>query len=123
MTIGFITEFVATPFAFKYYHGKNPRKWTPEDGGYWIHILSAVAEWITALCLDLFIGSFITEMKRISVESPKVLFIVENVNVSSVNFPYLTDDAEIYPGSSGSLESSTISNPGSRSNLYNIRIR
>lgn len=123
MTIAFITELVATPFAFKYYHGDNPRKWKPGDGGYMIHIISAVAEWILALCLDLFIGSFITEMKRISVESPKVLFILENVNVLPVNFPYLTDDSEVYPGSSGSLESSQISNPGSRSNQYNIRIR
>lgn len=122
MTIAFITEFVATPLAFKNYHGNNPRKWRKEDGGFWFHIASAVAEWILALCIDLFIATFIREMRKISITSPKVLFIVDNVNVSATNFPYITDDsAEIYPGSLTSTESST-NIRGSRHSSSNILI-
>lgn len=100
MTITFVIQTVCGPLAYKYYHGDNPRKWTENDGGYWLHISASVAEWIMALCLDLFIGTYITEMKKISMTSPKVLFVVENVNILSANYPFTNDDSvEVYHGS------------------------
>ncbi|XP_053212159.1 DNA damage-regulated autophagy modulator protein 2-like [Panonychus citri] len=100
MTITFVIQSVCGPLAFKFYDGDNPRKWTIKDGGYWLHISASIAEWIMALSLDIFIGTYITEMRKISMSSPKVLFLVENVNILSANYPFTNDDqVEVYHGS------------------------
>ncbi|XP_052129877.1 DNA damage-regulated autophagy modulator protein 1 isoform X1 [Frankliniella occidentalis] len=66
--------------AISQFDGKDQVKWSPENKGYTLHIVSTVAEWLVAL---IFVGSIITyipEMTRISVHPPKFRF--EPVKVS-----------------------------------------
>lgn len=134
MTIAFLVLSSLGPYSRTLFKGDDVRKWHPGDGGYLLHVISTIAEWICALCLDFYISSFIHEMKRISLSSPKILFVIENINSVSSHYPYSSDDpVEVYirnsPSSgslrdniaaslSGSLLSSMVGNRNSSSIIH-----
>lgn len=52
--------------------GKDPTKWYPKDGGWVLHVVSTVSEWMLSACFCLFILSFVNEFRKISLEPPRV---------------------------------------------------
>ncbi|XP_054155408.1 DNA damage-regulated autophagy modulator protein 2-like [Oppia nitens] len=77
MTCTFTVSCVCGPWAMRYFHGKDPTNWKPEDGAFGLHLAATVCEWITALAIDFFVLSYVEELKKISMSTPKVLFIIE----------------------------------------------
>lgn len=57
---------------------------TGNDGGWDLHILSTVCEWISALSLDFFILTFAREFHSISLTSPRVMFVVERLSLPTL---------------------------------------
>ncbi|RWS03022.1 DNA damage-regulated autophagy modulator protein 1-like protein [Dinothrombium tinctorium] len=98
------------PYAFHYLKpGKDPRNWQPGDGGYKYHVISSTCEWIAAMCLDFFILTFVREMHRISISSPRIIIMIDNLNLpSSGDGTYFqSDDVEIVRSDRRSVDSST----------------
>ena len=134
MTISFLILFSLGPYSQLLFKGNDIRKWHPEDGGYLFHVISTIAEWICALSLDIFISTFIREMQKISLSSPKILFVNVNINSISSPYPYSSEDPiEVYirnsPSSSSmrdsiaanlsnSLLSSMVGNPNNSSLIH-----
>lgn len=52
---------------------------TGDDGGWDLHIISTISEWISALSLCTFILTYVREMHLISLSSPRVMFVIENL--------------------------------------------
>ncbi len=52
--------------------GKDKTKWNPEDGGWNLHLVSTVSEWVVALALNAFLLTFVPEFKKVTLDSPKV---------------------------------------------------
>ena len=92
MTFSYVTTMVCGPMAFRKFHGDDPTNWKWNDGGYKLHLTSTVAEWISAMCLDFFILTFVREMHSISLSSPRVTFLVDSL---SVNETYVNDSDRI----------------------------
>jgi len=90
-TSAFILMMVAAQVARYYYHGTDPTKWVPADGGWYWHVVSTVSEWVMALALDLTILSLVMEFKKIGLEEPKIIVHVDRVNsfleISNPDFP------------------------------------
>lgn len=63
ITSSFLVTCVMGQISIHHFHGKDPTNWKPEDGGYKTHIISAIAEWISAMALDFFILSFTKEFQ------------------------------------------------------------
>merc|ERR1712179_880900 len=63
-----------------YYHGDDPTKWDPDDGGWSWHVLSTVSEWVMALALDLTFLSLVMEFKKIGLDEPRIIVHVDTVN-------------------------------------------
>ena len=70
MTICGIVFFVAEIPAYKQFllSGTNRtiQQWRPEDGGYTLHVLSNVCEWVGASCFTIVISTFYGEFQKIS---------------------------------------------------------
>jgi hypothetical protein len=67
--------------------GKDPTKWYPGDPGWPLHVCSTVSEWLMALSFNLFLLTFVTEFKKVKLDSPKVSkFPKSGVNVVTTNF-------------------------------------
>ncbi|GLG96224.1 DNA damage-regulated autophagy modulator protein 2 [Gryllus bimaculatus] len=66
------------------FHGANPRKWYPVDGGWELHVISTVSEWIVAIAFCIFILSFSQEFQSLSMEA-KIVLLTERVETSDVN--------------------------------------
>ena len=99
MTCTFMTSSVCGPMAFKEFHGADPTKWgrrfithdykgllsflvpLGHDGGWHLHVVSTVCEWVSALSLDSFILTFAREMHLISISSPRVTFVIERLEL------------------------------------------
>jgi hypothetical protein len=66
-TVFFITYVVYIGKAFAQFTGSFPdhMHWRPEDGGYKDHIISAAAEYLTALTFALFIVTFYYELRTV----------------------------------------------------------
>lgn len=45
-------------------------KWRPEDGGWTMHLISTISEWLLVICFCSFIASFSGEFKGVSLEGP-----------------------------------------------------
>lgn len=73
--VSFVTSTVFGPISFKYFHGTDTTNWKPDDGGYVYHVISSVAEWISAMAIDFFILSFAHEFKFMSISSPKFYMV------------------------------------------------
>ncbi|XP_049952643.1 DNA damage-regulated autophagy modulator protein 2-like [Schistocerca serialis cubense] len=52
------------------FDGEDPMKWKPTDRGYVTHLVSAISEWVVSVSFCLFILTFYSEFKEISIESP-----------------------------------------------------
>ncbi|XP_015789360.1 DNA damage-regulated autophagy modulator protein 2 [Tetranychus urticae] len=84
LTITFIITFFLGPEAMRRFNGTNPRKWTRDEDGYYLHLIASLCEWVTAICIDCFIGTFVFDMKRLVMISPKVLFTTDNISITSI---------------------------------------
>ena len=76
----FVLMSVAAEVARYYYHGQDPTKWDPVDGGWSWHVVSTVSEWIMALTLGLTILSLVLEFKKIGLDEPRIIVHVDTVN-------------------------------------------
>ncbi|XP_076334751.1 DNA damage-regulated autophagy modulator protein 2-like isoform X2 [Tachypleus tridentatus] len=105
-TVCFIILNVATPISLKYFHGKDKTKWYPKDGGFAAHVVSTASEWILTLAFDFYFLTFVRELHDISMTSPKVIFLTEEMGISSSGDIYRCDDnLEVAsPQSSGIVE-------------------
>jgi len=87
----FVLMSVAAEVARYYYHGQDPTKWDPDDGGWSWHVVSTVSEWIMALTLDLTILSLVLEFKKIGLDEPRIIVHVDTVNsfldIENSDFP------------------------------------
>ncbi|CAG2103742.1 unnamed protein product, partial [Medioppia subpectinata] len=63
MSCTFTVSCVCGPWAMKYFHGKDPTNWQPDDGAFGLHLAATVCEWITALALDFFVLSYVRELQ------------------------------------------------------------
>jgi hypothetical protein len=81
MFCSFVTALVLGPIAISHFHGPDRSRWRPEDGGYYMHMIAAINEWITAFCLNFFLLSYTREMLKISVSSPKIFIVVDRVSL------------------------------------------
>ncbi|RWS29582.1 transmembrane protein-like protein [Leptotrombidium deliense] len=100
---------VLGPYAFsKMKPGRDPTKWQPDDGGYHLHVASSICEWISAMSLDFFILTFVREMHRISISSPRIVILVETLNLPSSGdgTMYQSDEVEIVRSDRRSMDKS-----------------
>ncbi|GFG32451.1 hypothetical protein Cfor_04301, partial [Coptotermes formosanus] len=70
-TVFFILLSITGVISHLQFHGKDPRKWYPEDGGWEMHVASTVSEWIVATSFCVYILSFVQEFRAISIEEPQ----------------------------------------------------
>ncbi|KDR23377.1 hypothetical protein L798_05340, partial [Zootermopsis nevadensis] len=75
-TIFFILLSITGVISHLQFHGKDPRKWYPEDGGWEMHVASTVSEWIVATSFCIYILSFVREFQIINIEEPEVCIII-----------------------------------------------
>lgn len=71
---------VAGAVAKSKFDGKDPTKWSPEDGGWNWHCASTGSEWLMALSMDLIILSLVPEFRRIGLEAPRIRLIIDRTN-------------------------------------------
>lgn len=64
---------------------------TGEDGGWDLHIISTICEWTSALSLCTFILTYTREMHCISLSSPRVMFVIENVSIPNQDQTWVGD--------------------------------
>ncbi len=66
-----------TIFALKllliFVSGVDRLKWDSEDGGWGLHVTSAVSEWLIALSFNIFILTFVEEFKKFKIDSNKLI--------------------------------------------------
>lgn len=84
-TTSFLTSCIAGPISLSQFHGQDKTKWYPGDGGFELHVVSTVAEWILAISFDIFILTFVREFQRITMASPQVYLAIEEMR-STVPF-------------------------------------
>lgn len=65
--------FYVNQFIFLYSTGNNPRIWSKDDGGWEMHLLSTITEWLCAIAICIFILSFTNEFREIELHYPKVI--------------------------------------------------
>ncbi|XP_046400853.1 DNA damage-regulated autophagy modulator protein 2 [Ischnura elegans] len=98
-TIFFVVLSITGVASHLLFHGSDPRKWYPEDGGWGLHVASTASEWVVACAFCLYILSFVPEFRRISIEEPRVTVAFEMMR------PYVTDiSGEAFIGASESAE-------------------
>ncbi|GIY46346.1 DNA damage-regulated autophagy modulator protein 2 [Caerostris extrusa] len=90
-TAAFITTMVAGIIAHQNFHGKDPTKWHEQDGGFTAHVVSTGAEWLLVMAFDFFILTYAKEMQNISISSPKIHFITEDLTLPTREF-YSSED-------------------------------
>ncbi|XP_013777817.1 DNA damage-regulated autophagy modulator protein 1-like isoform X2 [Limulus polyphemus] len=88
----FIILNITTPISLKYFHGKDTTKWDPKDGGFDAHVVSTVSEWILALAFDFYFLTFVRELHDISMTSPKVIFLIQEMGMPTSGDIYRCDD-------------------------------
>lgn len=80
LTICVVSTFITIPTIYIAMHEyKGPKyawikKWTPEDGGYEMHLLSAAAEWILCLTYCLLILTFAPEFYNLELLEPVIRY-------------------------------------------------
>lgn len=60
--------------------GTELTKWSREDGGFDLHVLSSVTEWICASCIMIYLLLFIWDFEEISLSEPEI-FVHDNFTV------------------------------------------
>ncbi|ELU15811.1 hypothetical protein CAPTEDRAFT_183312 [Capitella teleta] len=83
-SVAFIITFTLDGIAKRYFHGNDPRKWYPSDGGWSEHLVSTVSEWLMAIAMLMFFLTFVGEFKSIHVgEPPLVIIVSESTSTNS----------------------------------------
>ncbi|XP_023290703.1 DNA damage-regulated autophagy modulator protein 2 isoform X2 [Orussus abietinus] len=72
-TVCFFVILVTGILAHMAYNGTNPRKWYKDDGGWELHVVSTVAEWICAIGFCAYILTFTDEFREIQLIQPKAI--------------------------------------------------
>jgi heme A synthase len=75
--ITFIIGIITGIWAKRLYHPTVHDKWLPEDGGWVPHVICVVCEWLTALTLMAFMGSYINEFRKIMATPPTFFLFME----------------------------------------------
>lgn len=91
-TVAFFSTAITAPMSIHRFHGKDRTKWRPEDGGYHLHVASTASEWVLVFAVDLYLLTFIRELRQVCIISPKVQFLVENIHPSTSSDVYHTQD-------------------------------
>jgi len=76
-TTSFVVMLISGEIARSKFHGQDPTKWQPDDGGWNFHVASTVSEWVMALSLDLSILTLVPEFKLLTFAEPKIIVNVE----------------------------------------------
>lgn len=71
-TASFIVMEVFTVLAHRKFHGDNPSKWNPGDGGWTEHVIASSSEWALGLLILLYLSSFAYEFKSRSITPPQL---------------------------------------------------
>ncbi|EDW43919.1 GM19194 [Drosophila sechellia] len=71
-TILFILLAVTGVMSHILFKGQNPRKWYPSDGGWYLHVVSSISEWIIATIFSFYILSFTNEFRDVSLSHPQI---------------------------------------------------
>lgn len=50
--------------------GKDPTKWTSSDGGFVLHIVSTITEWILMISTMIFILLYVKEFRNVRISEP-----------------------------------------------------
>ncbi|KDR23378.1 DNA damage-regulated autophagy modulator protein 2, partial [Zootermopsis nevadensis] len=71
-----ISTVVTATLALSEYRGStnNPQKWNPEDGGWELHLVSTISEWILVITYCILILSFVPEFYDLEFEAPVITF-------------------------------------------------
>ncbi|XP_011308511.1 DNA damage-regulated autophagy modulator protein 1 [Fopius arisanus] len=72
-TVCIFGVFIIPIFALKAFHGKNTLLWRSEDGGWGLHVTSAVCEWFCLISFSIYILTFTNEFRGIQLSCPKVI--------------------------------------------------
>ncbi|KYN40136.1 DNA damage-regulated autophagy modulator protein 2 [Trachymyrmex septentrionalis] len=72
-TVCFIVIVITGVLAHSAYKGTNPRKWHKEDGGWELHVVSTITEWLCAIAFCTYILTFTEEFRDIRIIPPKVI--------------------------------------------------
>ena len=54
---------------FNLFSGEDGLQWQSSDGGWVLHVISAVNEWLLGLVFIMFILTFVEEFKRFTIDS------------------------------------------------------
>ncbi|XP_067144351.1 DNA damage-regulated autophagy modulator protein 1-like [Centruroides vittatus] len=93
-SVCFIITIVTGVIAMKHFNGKDPTKWYPKDGGFVYHLISTTTEWILVMGFDFFFLTFVRELRHISLLSPQVHFLIEELDLPTSDI-YRSDEQEI----------------------------
>lgn len=100
-TTAFLTSCIAGPISMSQFHGEDKTKWYPDDGGFELHVVSTVAEWVLAIAFDVFILTYAGEFRRITMASPQVYLGIEEMRIT---VPYEDTGNDEDAGEEGSKE-------------------
>ncbi|CAG0883191.1 unnamed protein product [Darwinula stevensoni] len=93
-TVFFFISSICGTLARLQFHGKNMRKWYPEDGGFQLHVASTASEWVMASAFNVFILTFVREFQKISMNHPELCLFEDQSAL--VQASYHTVSAEQY---------------------------
>ncbi|XP_068701554.1 DNA damage-regulated autophagy modulator protein 1-like [Montipora foliosa] len=74
LSVSFVMTIVGLEFPVSFYlsylkfHGSNAAFWDKDDGGYELHMLHSAGEWVTCLCIAIYVSSFYKEFQSFSIE-------------------------------------------------------
>lgn len=77
-SVGFPLMLTCGVIASEEFRNKDKTKWHPEDGGWGWHVASTSTEWVIATCFFLFLLSFVSEFRKISLDSPQICVRITN---------------------------------------------
>lgn len=81
-TLTFITALTTGILSRIIFKGTNPQKWHKKDGGFELHLISSVTEWICAGAFVLYIFTFTGEFKDIKISHPKAVYMVNRTRLN-----------------------------------------
>lgn len=122
MTITFFSAATCGPLAFKKLKpGADPTKWGKHDGGWELHIVATICEWVSAMTLDTYILTFVREMHLISLSSPRVMFVIESLSLPAQESSWTGDmDQSIRPSLVTASSGPGTNNSSSRRHLMAV---
>ncbi|PNF38793.1 hypothetical protein B7P43_G12032 [Cryptotermes secundus] len=85
-----ISTIIPGIVAFFEYRGSIRQKWKPEDGGWELHLASAISEWILCITYCALMCSFVPDFYNLEIEAPivklkKSIFTKKSKIISSSN--------------------------------------